>query len=26
VHRAYRGRLEFHYNREQNLLRVHWER
>ena len=26
VHRAYRGKLEFHYNREQNLLRVHWER
>ena len=26
VHRAYRGRLEFHYNREENLLRVHWER
>jgi hypothetical protein len=26
VHRAYRGKLEFHYNREENLLRVHWER
>lgn len=26
VHRAYRGKLAFHYNREQNLLRVHWER
>lgn len=26
VHRAYRGRLEFHYNREENLLRVHWQR
>ena len=26
VHRAYRGRLEFHYNRGENLLRVHWAR
>lgn len=26
VHKAYRGKLEFHYNREQNLLRVHWAR
>ena len=26
VHRAYRGKLEFHYNPGQNLLRVHWER
>ena len=26
VHRAYRGKLEFHYNPEQNLLRVHWMR
>jgi len=26
VHRAYRGKLEFHYNPEQNLLRVHWSR
>lgn len=26
VHRAYRGKLEFHYNPEQNLLRVHWQR
>jgi NMD protein affecting ribosome stability and mRNA decay len=26
VHKAYRGKLEFHYNPEQNLLRVHWER
>jgi hypothetical protein len=26
VHRAYRGKLDFHYNPEQNLLRVHWER
>jgi NMD protein affecting ribosome stability and mRNA decay len=26
VHRAYRGKLEYHYNREQDLLRVHWAR
>jgi NMD protein affecting ribosome stability and mRNA decay len=26
VRRAYRGRLEFHYNPEENLLRVHWRR
>lgn len=26
VCRAYRGKLEFHYNLEQNLLRVHWAR
>ena len=26
VHRAYRGKLQFHYNRDQNLLRVRWER
>jgi NMD protein affecting ribosome stability and mRNA decay len=25
LHHAYRGELEFHYNPEQNLLRVHWE-
>lgn len=24
VHRAYQGKLEFHYNPEQNLLRVTW--
>lgn len=24
VHHAYRGELEFHYNPEQNLLRVNW--
>ena len=24
VHRAYQGELEFHYNPEENLLRVHW--
>lgn len=26
LHRAYRGEVEFHYNEEQNLLRVHWTR
>jgi hypothetical protein len=26
LHHAYRGKLQFHYNPEQNLLRVHWER
>ena len=24
VQHAYRGSLEYHYNRDQNLLRVHW--
>ena len=24
IHRAYRGDLEFHYNQEENLLRVNW--
>lgn len=24
VHHAYQGELEFHYNPDQNLLRVHW--
>jgi NMD protein affecting ribosome stability and mRNA decay len=24
IHHAYQGELEFHYNPEQNLLRVHW--
>jgi NMD protein affecting ribosome stability and mRNA decay len=24
VHRAYQGKLDFHYNPEQNLLRVNW--
>ncbi len=24
LHHAYRGKLEFHYNPEQNLLRVNW--
>lgn len=26
VHSAYRGDLEYHYNKEENLLRVHWAR
>ncbi len=26
IHHAYQGKLEFHYNPEQNLLRVHWTR
>lgn len=26
VHHAYRGQLEFHYNPDENLLRVHWAR
>lgn len=26
VHHAYQGHLESHYNREENLLRVHWQR
>ena len=26
VHSAYKGDLEYHYNKEQNLLRVHWAR
>jgi len=26
LHDAYKGELEFHYNKEQNLLRVHWTR
>lgn len=26
VHHAYQGELEFHYNPEQNLLRVNWSR
>jgi len=25
LHHAYQGELEFHYNREQNLLRVSWK-
>ena len=26
VHAAYRGELEYHYNKEENLLRVQWVR
>jgi len=26
LHHAYQGTLEFHYNPEQNLLRVNWAR
>lgn len=26
VHDAYKGELEYHYNKEENLLRVHWMR
>ncbi|MDD5403178.1 MAG: BCAM0308 family protein [Sulfuricella sp.] len=26
VHHAYQGELEFHYNTEENLLRVYWKR
>jgi len=26
VHHAYQGNLEFHYNPEQNLVRVYWNR
>ena len=26
LHHAYQGELEFHYNPEQNLLRVNWHR
>lgn len=26
VHHAYQGELEFHYNEEENLLRVNWAR
>jgi NMD protein affecting ribosome stability and mRNA decay len=26
VHAAYKGELEYHYNKEENLLRVHWTR
>ena len=26
VHAAYKGSLEYHYNKEENLLRVHWRR
>ena len=26
LHHAYQGELEFHYNDEENMLRVHWKR
>ncbi len=26
VHSAYKGKLEFHYNKQENLLRAHWKR
>jgi NMD protein affecting ribosome stability and mRNA decay len=26
LHSAYKGELEYHYNKEENLLRVHWAR
>lgn len=26
VYSAYKGELEYHYNKEENLLRVHWAR
>jgi len=26
VRSAYKGRLEYHYNKEENLLRVRWNR
>lgn len=26
LHRAYKGELDFHYNEEEMLLRVHWRR
>jgi NMD protein affecting ribosome stability and mRNA decay len=26
LHSAYKGALEYHYNKEENLLRVHWAR
>ena len=26
VHDAFKGELEYHYNREENLLRAHWKR
>lgn len=25
VHKAYKGKLEYHYNKQENLLRVAWE-
>jgi hypothetical protein len=26
LHSAYKGELEYHYNKEENLLRVEWRR
>ena len=26
LHHAYQGELEFHFNKDQNLLRVNWRR
>jgi hypothetical protein len=26
LHHAYQGELEFHYNSDQNLMRVSWSR
>jgi NMD protein affecting ribosome stability and mRNA decay len=26
MHAAYKGELQYHYNKEENLLRVHWAR
>jgi hypothetical protein len=26
LHHAYQGELEFHYNSDQNLMRVNWSR
>jgi NMD protein affecting ribosome stability and mRNA decay len=26
MHAAYKGKLEYHYNKQENLLRVHWTR
>jgi len=26
VHAAYKGTLEYHYNKDENMLRVHWSR
>lgn len=26
LHKAYHGKLDFHYNEAENLLRVHWQR
>lgn len=26
LHKAYKGKLEYHYNKAENLLRVSWER